>query len=235
MNHYTDEQKKMAVDLRRKGLLLKEICKITGINHPTTITKLCRQNGMLPRNRWNRTTYEVGQKHNDFTIVRSTKHIITEAGKHHTRWECLCDCGKLFVITTKQIKRGQKSCGCHKFNSMFRRTLTDDQANIRKILRHYQASAKKRGFCWELTEEQATQLLFFNCFYCGSQPSRICDYLKYCKPTIVSGIDRKDNKIGYVINNCVSCCKVCNRAKLDASKEEFETWAKNFITNFKGV
>jgi len=38
---------------------------------------------------------------------------------------------------------------------------------------------------------------------------------------IYNGIDRVDNAIGYLTDNCVACCKVCNRAKLQMSKNEF--------------
>jgi hypothetical protein len=39
-------------------------------------------------------------------------------------------------------------------------------------------------------------------------------------------MDRVDNSLGYVIDNVVSCCEMCNLAKKDFSREEFESWVR---------
>ena len=36
-----------------------------------------------------------------------------------------------------------------------------------------------------------------------------------------NGIDRVDNKIGYELDNCVSCCIKCNKAKSYFGQDEF--------------
>lgn len=36
-----------------------------------------------------------------------------------------------------------------------------------------------------------------------------------------NGIDRVDNEIGYIYENCVCCCKVCNTMKMNLSVYEF--------------
>lgn len=41
-----------------------------------------------------------------------------------------------------------------------------------------------------------------------------------------NGIDRVDSAQGYVLTNVVPCCKQCNRAKSDLSREEFLTWVE---------
>lgn len=40
------------------------------------------------------------------------------------------------------------------------------------------------------------------------------------------GIDRKDNLKGYSKENCVSCCKRCNRAKDVHNQASFLEWIK---------
>jgi hypothetical protein len=35
-----------------------------------------------------------------------------------------------------------------------------------------------------------------------------------------------DNTKGYTKENCVPCCKICNRLKSDLTKEEFEEYQK---------
>jgi len=42
----------------------------------------------------------------------------------------------------------------------------------------------------------------------------------------VDGVDRVDNTKGYTKENCVPCCKICNRLKSDLTKEEFEEYQK---------
>lgn len=62
----------------------------------------------------------------------------------------------------------------------------------------YRSNARIRGYEFELTIEEFENLIPNNCFYC-SQPS--------------NGIDRWDNNIGYIKENCVPCCKDCNFLK----------------------
>ena len=52
--------------------------------------------------------------------------------------------------------------------------------------------------------------LIQDCFYCGGKPETI----HKCNTTSLNifkynGIDRLDNKIGYVKTNCVTYCKTC--------------------------
>ena len=68
--------------------------------------------------------------------------------------------------------------------------------------------------------QQQKTFLNQNCDYCGSEPSSIYQ-IKNSKtgeiragvPLIYNGIDRVDNKIGYVYDNCITCCKTCNNMK----------------------
>lgn len=75
------------------------------------------------------------------------------------------------------------------------------------------STAKSRGLEFALNRVEYTDLVLDNCFYCTAEPSPI------------NGIDRVDNSKGYVRGNTVTCCKRCNVAKNDHSREEFETWA----------
>ena len=50
---------------------------------------------------------------------------------------------------------------------------------------------------------------------------------------IYSGIDRKDNEIGYTLKNCVPCCIICNRAKNSLSFDEFLAWIGRLVENNK--
>lgn len=79
-------------------------------------------------------------------------------------------------------------------------------------LKNYKKSALSRNHKWNITDEEAIELFKGDCDYCGKESVENED---------LSGIDRVDNKIGYTIKNCVSCCSVCNFMKRDLSKDEF--------------
>ena len=89
----------------------------------------------------------------------------------------------------------------------------------------------KREFT--LTLEDVTKLITQNCYYCNSGP------LPYQNSSNLllqyNGIDRVDNSIGYVIENCVTCCKQCNYAKRAQTKEEFLSWVKRIYANLENI
>ena len=88
-------------------------------------------------------------------------------------------------------------------------------------------NTKTRGISVDLTIDQFVQLCRIpNCHYCDSPINRGLKsgekgYRGYF-------IDRKDNKIGYILDNCVPCCWNCNQAKGDRySYEEFLMISRN--------
>jgi len=79
--------------------------------------------------------------------------------------------------------------------------------------RVYQEGAMKRKLIFTLTIEEAAVMFQTPCHYC-----------EYAPRHEFNGIDRVDNTVGYVPENCVACCKWCNRAKGHASLEAFMEW-----------
>ncbi len=149
-------------------------------------------------------------------------------------WNCLCSCGNYHVVASAELKRGKvKSCGCfskgvpkpHMIDNEYRR-LPDGESSFNALLGAYKAGALRRGHSWELSEERFRRLTKDNCHYCGAVPAQIRKNNTAVSEYIYNGIDRVDNNRGYFIENCVSCCKICNRAKDKMSREEFLAWAK---------
>lgn len=166
-------------------------------------------------------SYKIGDRFNNYVIVGEYDKRTAKSGKTFTRWECKCDCGIQFVVTTKQIYRGQKSCGCLAHTGRFNQ-LSDEHVVSTLKMNHYKQCAQRRNISWDLTKNEFSVLLFGNCYYCKS-PS--FTPVKRQKHTFyVNGVDRLDSNIGYKIDNCVSCCKFCNRAKGDATIKEFTDW-----------
>lgn len=82
--------------------------------------------------------------------------------------------------------------------------------------RKYQRDAKKCGKKFSLSYKEFLEIIYKSCHYCGDPPKP-----RDRSPLPMNGVDRVDNKIGYVISNCVPCCRNCNFLKSSSSKEKF--------------
>ncbi len=82
----------------------------------------------------------------------------------------------------------------------------------------YKGDAKRRNIHFDLTSEQFSHILNNDCYLCGnSAENQSC------------GIDRVDNNVGYIIENCKSCCKYCNYMKRDSVLNEFLEHIKQIV------
>jgi len=80
---------------------------------------------------------------------------------------------------------------CREYFRKYRKTIEGKYSK-------YKYRAKKGSREFSLTLEEFRAFLSLPCHYCGLK---------------ASGIDRKDNKRGYIPINCLSCCWRCNRFK----------------------
>lgn len=94
-----------------------------------------------------------------------------------------------------------------------KKSYNEYKKNISKNRSHIQFS---------LTEYEYNDILLYNCFYC--QGTNRSDQI---------GIDRVDPNIGYIYNNCVSCCSICNIMKYTYSVNDFINKLKEIILNNK--
>jgi hypothetical protein len=83
----------------------------------------------------------------------------------------------------------------------------------------YQGAASKRGYRFELTNEEFINLINSPCFYCNTPNSNT--YKNGDKILNYNGIDRINNEIGYIQSNVVACCSICNRMKMDMNVNDF--------------
>lgn len=80
---------------------------------------------------------------------------------------------------------------------------------------------------FELSREDIIKLCQQNCYYCGEPPKQKLPENRVKNGHFIhNGIDRKDNNIGYTMDNCVPCCTKCNMSKRTMSITEFLSWIK---------
>lgn len=82
------------------------------------------------------------------------------------------------------------------------------ESKVDYIFEKYQRDAKRRGVSFALDKSDFYTFKNASCYYCGE----ILDKVR---------LDRIDNDLGYLINNVVSCCSICNRFKSSLTQEKF--------------
>lgn len=148
-------------------------------------------------------------------------------------WLFKCECGNLVEAPASDVKLKRKtSCGCvqkkHRENCGNRLRIINTKPNkdgpLSKLFGNYKRAAEKRNYKWFLSKEQFKTLILNNCFYCGHPPSSeifIARKKTQDNVLIYNGVDRKNNIEDYTLENCVSCCYVCNKMKMDLDYNTF--------------
>ncbi|PYV71850.1 MAG: hypothetical protein DMG96_27905 [Acidobacteria bacterium] len=195
-----------------------------------------------------------GQKFGRLTIIK----CVGSGKKQYafSFWLCKCDCkgpNSLVVRSGSTLRKFKRhgptakwkcvpSCGCSVAEGnknprplyKFKIRRPPGQAGFRHLLKGYKSHARSRGLDWCLSEIQFALLTKSNCHYCGVVPFKVVrsggrdrtqDYA-------YNGIDRADNSVGYVVQNCLPCCAVCNHAKHTMSYAAFMVWLER-IAKFK--
>ncbi len=176
----------------------------------------------------------LGQKINFLTILE----IVPNEKELKTRcsiWKCQCDCGVVFTVPSYMIHTNRtKSCGCKKGEMIANKIAHPLEFGIwNSLFLSYKNGAKSRKVPFSLSKEEFLGFLKQNCFYCGIEPSKVLRRVRSHGriEIIYNGIDRKDNTLGYIIDNCVTCCKTCNIAKNNMKYEDFVNWIKRLSEN----
>lgn len=171
----------------------------------------------------------IDQKFGKLTVI-SFSHI--DKKLRYQFWNCVCDCGNKTIKSTTVLRRNNHpthSCGClrneaiilsgHDYNRK-----QSGESSINTLIYIYKKAAKKRNLPFNINREDFIRLTSQNCFYCNVPPKQIMKKRICNGPYIYNGLDRKNNDIGYEINNILPCCKVCNYAKRTMNYDEFLQW-----------
>ena len=181
----------------------------------------------------------VGQRYGRLEIL-SYAGTSTKTSGRYRLWNCRCDCGNLHTVSFRELSRGHtQSCGC-----LFRETLKASwganrtkvgQSAFNQLVYQYRRAAKSRGFQFDLGEDEFRNLTAAACYYCGLPPSQNVHTAKGTNGGLLyTGIDRIDNKRGYVPGNVRSCCKQCNFAKGSMTEDDFFAWVYRIANHRHG-
>ncbi len=174
-----------------------------------------------------------------FNMLTATRFLYVKNEKSF--WEFKCDCGNILEAYVGSVKVGNtKSCGCLRKLISSKRLqnvgvplkFPKGESAFNNLYRSYKRTAEKHGRVFLLTPEQFRSLTSSKCYFCGKYP-----YNEYKLPRgnggyLYNGIDRMDNTIGYVLENCVPSCMSCNYAKKDLTLDQFKELIKNIYNNF---
>lgn len=149
-----------------------------------------------------------------------------------TKWICRCDCGTIKPIRGQDLRSGLTiSCGCYQTEIRGdgpRKPKGESAFN--SVYSSYKSGARKRELDFKLTKEEFKELISDNCSVCGVEPDKTYKARQYTNGEYkYNGIDRVDNNIGYIKENCVTMCTPCNFGKHSLSQEKFMNWIERLV------
>ncbi len=167
----------------------------------------------------------IGKTFNNIKILK-VSHIDENSRRFYTI-KCL-RCKKLSYMRSDRFSGTQKlntCCHCRQENAItksIKRATPNTVFNV--LYKHCENGAISRNYIFLLSLHEFKSIITKNCFYCGNEPQLTGSSKSINKSKIIvknNGIDRIDNSIGYILSNCVPCCKMCNHMKKDYSKNDF--------------
>lgn len=73
-----------------------------------------------------------GQRFGRLVVIARAEDYVSPKGKHNTRWECRCDCGKTVVVCGWQLRtKDARSCGCIHSEQLSTRNFVHGQRHTR--------------------------------------------------------------------------------------------------------
>lgn len=172
---------------------------------------------------------EIGNRHGNLIVIGQGDNYVLynkKSGKKSVTatWICRCDCGNTTTVRGRDLRHKQsRSCG---------KCMPLGEAAFNACYNKTKDSAVSRNYNWSLTKEQFRFITSQPCTYCGKIPNQTYKTQNNRGGYIHNGIDRMNNEVGYVIENCVPCCKTCNYAKRTMTIDSFINWIASVYTHF---
>lgn len=156
--------------------------------------------------------------------VLNTVRVTQPSGNMITKYEVQCvKCGSTSLKSKNQLDRFTAD-GCMKCTKKGTRKpkLSIEERNYNNYKSKIQHQCTDKEF--KLSLEEFSFITKQNCYYCDSEPvfpERFKNDFKQREIEYFNGIDRIDSSKGYILDNCVPCCSICNRMKSDFSQDFF--------------
>lgn len=151
------------------------------------------------------------------------------ASRGHRYWRCECECGNQIETCSTNLRTGNtKSCGCLQRERVGKNSHLYSGGLLQAEYRRQISGARRRSLEFNLSVSELEILFTSNCFYCKSAPK------EDNRGLVRNGVDRMDNAEGYTVDNCVACCKVCNRLKGAMSADCFIEHISKILKNLTG-
>lgn len=136
-------------------------------------------------------------------------YVTPRVKKYRKEWckECYSAYHKIHKKTYIENNREKikQSTAAYRKTARYKETQHRGARTLKGKANSGRKTAKKRGLTWAISLEQHARLL----------SSGACHYCQGALPETGSGLDRKDNSVGYIESNCVPCCFTCNMLKSD--------------------
>lgn len=164
-----------------------------------------------------------GSKIGMLTVLGYSHSYVQPSGQKRAYWDVVCECGNKKKMSTSTLTTGTKSCGCffiEKRKKGFNKR-EEGEANFNYKYLSYMHRAKKKNMDFLLSKEEFREIVLRKCFYCGSEGESHHTKRSVNGLFFSNGIDRIDSSKGYILENCVSCCKRCNMMKNDLKTDDF--------------
>lgn len=111
-------------------------------------------------------------------------------------------CSKLCYNTFRADYKKKKYAEYKAQDIIHGRTIKEHKYHI------YKSRAYTKEIPFEITIDQFLELWQKPCTYC-------------CSPIPTIGVDRVDNKLGYILTNIAPCCTTCNLMKRGMNSQDF--------------
>lgn len=170
-----------------------------------------------------------GKQFGHWRVLGFSRYSTCPSNQRMTYWTCRCACGIERDVQGRSLRSGKSTnCGCYaREATRKRRTLPDGGAALNCLFGRYKDGAKTRGLLFNLDKTQVKELSQKPCNYCGRLPQQQIwansthPNYRFNGGFVYNGIDRVDNTKGYLLDNVVPCCGVCNRMKMAMPVDEF--------------
>ena len=179
----------------------------------------------------------IGETFGDWTVMGEADSRGKKQKKKCVFARCVCGVEKVVQLNNLISGSSERCLNCAaKIRAEIQKARADRSGSVNKRCAYgrYKKGAKDRDLVFSITFDDFLEFASKKCHYCGGEPTNCYD-LKYHRgpqkgqsragvPFIHNGIDRIDSNLGYIKTNCVTCCKICNRAKSDMGEVGFYEW-----------